>query len=58
MKKIKHLEPNPFVISLKSEKTLMENVFDELFNAGFITFLKLMQRYNTDRNRNEEFRFF
>jgi hypothetical protein len=35
------------VISLKSKKTvLMENVFDELFNAVFIRFLKLMQRYN------------
>jgi hypothetical protein len=34
----KTLRANPFVISLKSENSLMENVFDELFNAVFIRF--------------------
>jgi hypothetical protein len=48
------------VISLKSRKTVLrENVFDELFNAVFIRFSKTDAKVQlTDRNRNEEFRFF
>jgi hypothetical protein len=57
----KTLRANPaFVISLKSRKTVLrENVFDELFNAVFIRFSKTDAKVQlTDRNRNEEFRFF
>jgi hypothetical protein len=47
------------VISLKSRKSFKENVFDELFNAVFIRFSKTDAKVQlTDRNRNEEFRFF
>jgi hypothetical protein len=55
----KTLRANPFVISLKSRKSFKGNVFDELFNAVFIRFSKTDAKVQlTDRNRNEEFRFF
>jgi hypothetical protein len=58
MRKIKHLA-NPFRDFFKIQKnSFKENVFDVLFNAVFIRFLKTAKVQLTDRNRNEEFRFF